>query len=235
MRGFELYSCSPMYAFSIAHDLDLSHESKSMNTTITSKKNFYPPLKALTIFNLAARTDGRNPPTNPITTAKMNDEITIDGDNANENDNSANELKFNVETVKNCKNDAKNNPTTAPIKEIKRASDRNAVRILLRLKPSERIVPISTVRLATAEYIVIIAPIIAPMLNMTVINIPSTRIKVARNSDCSSKNFCSIFGSNCTRRLSVSNASLHFSKSLMLAILNVSVDTALPRLKAFSS
>ena len=165
----------------------------------------------------------------------MNDEVTIDGDNANENDNSENELKFKVETVKNCKNDAKNNPTNAPINEINRASDRNAVRMLLRLKPSDRIVPISTVRLATAEYIVIMAPIIAPILNITVINIPSTRIKVARNSDCSSKNFCSIFGSNCTRRRSISNARLHFSKSFTLLSLNVSVETALPRLNAFNS
>ena len=41
---------------------------------------FYPALNALTIFNLAARTEGRNPPINPINTAKIKEDIIIDGD-----------------------------------------------------------------------------------------------------------------------------------------------------------
>jgi hypothetical protein len=60
---------------------------------------FYPALNALTIFNLAACTEGRNPPINPINTAKIKEVIMIDGDNANENVSSANEPKFRVETV----------------------------------------------------------------------------------------------------------------------------------------
>ena len=54
--------------------------------------------------------------------------------------------------------------------------------------------PISTVRLATEPYMVIIAPIIAPVLKITVMKIPRMRIKVAIISDCSSKNFFSLLG-----------------------------------------
>ena len=53
------------------------------------------------MFNLAARTDGRNPPMNPIITAKINEEITIDGDKANENASSENDVKFIVDIEKN--------------------------------------------------------------------------------------------------------------------------------------
>ena len=54
--------------------------------------------------------------------------------------------------------------------------------------------PISTVRLATAPYMVIIAPIIAPVLKITVMKIPRMRMNVAIISDCSSKNFFSRLG-----------------------------------------
>lgn len=53
------------------------------------------------MFNLAARIDGKNPPRNPMNTAKINDEIIIDGDSANEKDKSANELKLRVDILKN--------------------------------------------------------------------------------------------------------------------------------------
>jgi hypothetical protein len=43
-------------------------------------------------LSLAARTDGKNPPTKPIIIAKIRVEITILGESANEKDNSAKEL-----------------------------------------------------------------------------------------------------------------------------------------------
>ena len=173
-----------------------------IKTTIT----YYPPLNELTIFNLDALTAGRKPPSKPITIAKIKQEIIILGFRANANDRSEKELKFNVEIVNNCKNDAKNKPTAAPINVINKDSLRNANKILLRLKPSERIVPISTVLLATAAYIVIAAPMIAPKLKIIVINVPRTRMNIARNSDCISKNLCSVITSNCCSLLSALNS-----------------------------
>jgi len=46
-------------------------------------------------------------------------------------------------------------------------------------------VPISTVRFATAAYIVITAAMTAPMLKISVTISPSTRIKEDISSDCS--------------------------------------------------
>ena len=59
-------------------------------TIITSTK-FYAALSASTIFNRAARTEGRNPPANPINKENNNDEITIDGESAKENCSSEND------------------------------------------------------------------------------------------------------------------------------------------------
>ena len=137
----------------------------------------------MTIFNLAALTDGRNPPNNPINTANINEEIIIPGDRANENANSAKLLKFKVEIEKNCKNEAITIPINPPVIAINKDSIRNTVKTLLLLKPSALNVPISTVRFAIAEYIVIIAPIVAPMLKIIVTNNPSNLISVAKYSD----------------------------------------------------
>ena len=80
-------------------------------------------------------------------------------------------------------NDAKNNPTKPPIKPSKSDSARNASKILCLRKPSALNVPISAVRLATAEYMVIIAPIIAPMEKIMVSDIPRIRRNFAIISD----------------------------------------------------
>ena len=147
-------------------------------------KIIYPALNAVTIFILAARTEGRNPPIIPINKAKVNELIIIEGDKANENASSENDVKFIVEIEKNCRNDARTNPITPPIIDIAKDSVRNEPKMLLLLKPNALNVPISTVRFATAEYIVIIAPIVAPKLNITVINIPKILMNVARKEDC---------------------------------------------------
>jgi len=55
----------------------------------------------LTIFNLAALIAGKNPPTTPITTANIKQEIIIEELRANVNESSENEFQFNVESEKN--------------------------------------------------------------------------------------------------------------------------------------
>ena len=57
----------------------------------SNNREGYAERNALTIFNLAARTAGRNPPANPIKSENKSDETTIEGDNANENCSSAND------------------------------------------------------------------------------------------------------------------------------------------------
>lgn len=64
-------------------------------------KNLYSALKACKIFILAARTEGRNPPRNPIATANSKDEIIIVGERAKLNASSENEPKLSVEIEKN--------------------------------------------------------------------------------------------------------------------------------------
>ena len=58
-------------------------------------------LNAFTIFNLAARTEGRKPPSIPIKTANKREDITIVGERLNPKESSANEPKFSVEILKN--------------------------------------------------------------------------------------------------------------------------------------
>ncbi len=60
-------------------------------------------------------------------------------------------------------NEAATSPTTPPTSPSSSDSTRNAVRIDEREKPSARSVPISPVRDATLAYMVIIAPMIAPI------------------------------------------------------------------------
>ena len=69
-------------------------------------------------------------------------------------------------------NDAPASPITPPTRPSSSASPRNAVRIAAREKPSARRVPISAVRDATLAYIVIIAPMTAPIEKMMEIVVP---------------------------------------------------------------
>ena len=74
--------------------------------------------------------------------------------------------KLVVEKETNCMNDASSRPATPPTRPSSSASSKKAVSTLIRLKPSARSVPISPTRLATEAYMVIMAPIIAPMEKM---------------------------------------------------------------------
>ena len=94
------------------------------------------------------------------------------GVSVNVNASSANVWKFIVEIASACMNDAATRPTMPPIAPSSSASTRNATRIAVREKPSARSVPISAVREATLAYIVIIAPITAPIEKMTEIVVP---------------------------------------------------------------
>ena len=63
--------------------------------------------------------------------------------------------------------EAKNSPMTPPTRPSNSASTRNTTRMPLLRKPSARKVPISAVRLATDAYMVIIAPMVAPIEKIT--------------------------------------------------------------------
>ncbi len=63
---------------------------------------------------------------NLINNAKTNDTIIIPGERANEKVNSANEPKFNVETVNICRNEAITNPITPSINQFAIYSSRLA-------------------------------------------------------------------------------------------------------------
>ena len=155
-------------------------EAVSFNNLI-----FYDARSALTIFIREARTDGRNPPIIPIITENTSELMTIDGESEKLKASSANEPKFIIEILKNCKEDARMSPTNPPMSDNKSDSIRNAPRIFIRRNPSALNVPISTVRLETAAYIVIMAPIIAPRLKMIVTAMPRIRMNIAIISDCS--------------------------------------------------
>ena len=88
---------------------------------------------------------------------------------------SANVWKLIVEIENACMNAAPTSPTTPPTRPSSSDSPRNATRIDAREKPSARSVPISAVRDATLAYMVIIAPMIAPMEKMIEIVCPGRR------------------------------------------------------------
>src|SRR5262245_43227134 len=92
--------------------------------------------------------------------------------------------KFNIEMVNVSSIEAKKIPKTPPAKERIRASIRNEANTDRRKNPRERKMPISEVLLATDEYIVIMAPIIAPRLKIPVTTRPSTFMKLPNAFDC---------------------------------------------------
>src|SRR5439155_904661 len=122
----------------------------------------YDARSALTMLSRAARTAGRKPPTTPITTAKIRARVTTPGDNANPKPISEKLWKLTTEIRSKDSSAASATPRAPPTSASITDSTRNAPRTLRRLNPRARRVPTSIVRFATAAYIVIIAPIIAP-------------------------------------------------------------------------
>src|SRR5712664_4060534 len=127
---------------------------------------------ALTMLRRAARIAGRNPPMTPITTAKIRALLTMPGDKANPKPISEKLWKLTTEIRANDKKAASATPRAPPTRASTTDSIRNAPKTLRRLNPRARRVPTSTVRFATAAYMVIIAPIIAPKLKIVVTTIP---------------------------------------------------------------
>src|SRR3989449_11005446 len=140
---------------------------------------------ALTMLRRAARTAGRNPPMTPITTAKIRALLTMPGDKANPKPISEKRWKLTTEIRANDKKAASATPSAPPPSARTPESIRNAPKTLGRVNPRARRVPTSTVRFATAAYMVIIAPIIAPKLKIVVTTIPRVRMNVASVLDCS--------------------------------------------------
>ena len=97
-----------------------------------------------------------------------------------------NDWKFIVEMVIDCRNAAHARPAMPPTRPSNSDSIKNATSIDGCLKPSARSVPISPVRMATEEYMVMAAPIIAPTEKMTDRKIPRKEMKVDRARDWSS-------------------------------------------------
>src|SRR5437588_824919 len=145
----------------------------------------YDARSALTMLSRAARTAGRKPPTTPITTAKTRALVMTPGDSANPKPISEKLPKLRVETRAKDKSDASPTPAAPPAIASSTDSTRNAVSTLRRWNPRARSVPTSTTRLATAAYIVIIAPIIAPTLKMVVTTRPRILMNFAIACDCS--------------------------------------------------
>jgi hypothetical protein len=81
--------------------------------------------------------------------------------------------------------EAKKIPAAPPHRPRRRASIRKERSMLLRRKPSALKVPISPILFATAAYMVIIAPMIAPREKIKVNDMPSMRRNFAIISDCS--------------------------------------------------
>ena len=75
-------------------------------------------------------------------------------------------------------------PTRPPMVASTIDSRRNEVRMLLREKPSARSVPISRWRFATCAFMVMVAPIMAPIEKSTAIIVPMMVRKIEVASDC---------------------------------------------------
>ena len=127
----------------------------------------YAARNASTIFMRDARAAGKNPPSTPIINENNKALIMIFGVSVNVNASSAKVCQFIVEMVKNCMKDAKKTPMPPPTNARKIDSIRNVAMMLERRNPSARMVPISPTRFATAAYMVIIAPIVAPSEKIT--------------------------------------------------------------------
>jgi hypothetical protein len=82
--------------------------------------------------------------------------------------------------------EAASSPSSPPTSASSRLSSRKAHSTAWRRKPSARSVAISPVRLATAAYMVIMAPTMAPTLKMADSARPSTLMKIASPRLCSS-------------------------------------------------
>src|SRR5690349_16036777 len=115
------------------------------------------------MFILDARKAGRTPPMKPMISEKSNDFHSIPKVSAKEKASSENDAQFMVEMVMSCMKDAAMTPSIPPHSPKRSASMMKANSMLLLWKPNARRVPISVTRFATAAYMVMVAPMTAPM------------------------------------------------------------------------
>ena len=125
---------------------------------------------ASTILKRDARIDGNNDPTNPITPPKNNAQSIKSNVTRKLNAISLNVTQFDVPVETKFNGSANKIPIAAPINAIATDSNRNAIKMLIRLNPSTRSVPISFVRRATAAYIVFMPANPAPTAMMNEMN-----------------------------------------------------------------
>jgi hypothetical protein len=92
--------------------------------------------------------------------------------------------KFMVLVVNPLSGKTAMQPRTPPTKEIRRASNRKESTTFPELKPTARMVAISRPRSATAEYMVLRAPKIAPMAMIAATNPPSMVMSWVMRVDC---------------------------------------------------
>src|SRR5690606_7127918 len=132
----------------------------------------------------AARRAGKKPPRMPMAAPNTNAMASSSGFGSKPNVTSWKVAKFIIETSANESRNAEKSPQSPPIEARTTASRRNENKIEVREKPSARSVPISRCRCATAAFIVMVAPIIAPIEKKIVITIPSAHTKMLVPCDC---------------------------------------------------
>src|SRR5262249_26642948 len=109
---------------------------------------------------------GRQPPTGPRTKGKGSAGKAIPGGRTKGKERPEKVGKLIGEKDGSCMNEAGTRPAAPPTSPRSSDSKRKAPSTARRVNPSARSVPISPTRFATEAYIVIIAPIIAPIEKM---------------------------------------------------------------------
>ena len=110
--------------------------------------------------------DGKSEPMKPIIAPKMSAEIIRSGVTRKLNAISLKVAQFEVPVDTKFNGRVSKIPSAAPIRATPTDSSKKAIKILVRLKPSTRNVPISFVRRATLAYIVFMPANPAPTAMM---------------------------------------------------------------------
>jgi hypothetical protein len=126
-----------------------------------------------------ARTAGNRPPRKPITAAKSRPSSINAGVIKNEKESIEKLCQFIVEVIWLLMGRIRSMPTTPPINAINTDSVTKEIMMCLAWKPRALSVAISIDLALTAEYIVFIAPNIAPMAMREVTRKPSTLMSIA--------------------------------------------------------
>ncbi len=138
----------------------------------------------MTIGTLDARTAGNRPPRNPITRAKISPSIMNVGVITKVKDSCENVCQFIVEAARLFTGRIRSIPAIPPISDMNIDSATKDMTMCLVLNPSALSVAISTDLALTAEYMVFMAPKMAPTAITEATRKPRTLISMVRTSDC---------------------------------------------------